>query len=330
MPSEPIELECPECDELLELDAGFAGGVCRCSSCGALMTVPADPQRGKAEQLTRPEAPGEPARPARPDEPPAEGTYVTESGQKIQITKQTKIPVANKKIKAARYTTIAVFILIMAVILGVAGFVGFKLLNSAFNPPPEAAYIAPFEFDKNESPYNRPGINVLGMPLAEESVVILDLSAGSDAWRETVQAALIGGLKRPAGEQVVRFIAANGEGREATGWLDAADVDAEVIIRKLFSEVLSSGQAKLGPPISDAVDDEVDQIIILSGRDLSDEQGSVLKAAIKGAEATRVDVVMIEGDSVVLDDLAVQTGGAFGRLKLSQLEDWNSWAETSD
>jgi hypothetical protein len=57
-----IELECPACDELLELDAGFAGGVCRCSSCGTLMTVPSDAQAGgHAEQLTRPDRPDDPS-----------------------------------------------------------------------------------------------------------------------------------------------------------------------------------------------------------------------------------------------------------------------------
>ena len=47
-----LDIECPSCSEMLELDAGFAGGVCRCSNCGTLMTVPSD--AGKAESLTRP------------------------------------------------------------------------------------------------------------------------------------------------------------------------------------------------------------------------------------------------------------------------------------
>jgi hypothetical protein len=57
-----IELECPGCSYLLSLDRGFAGGVCRCSHCGTLMTVPADPSTERAEQLTRPERPDAPGR----------------------------------------------------------------------------------------------------------------------------------------------------------------------------------------------------------------------------------------------------------------------------
>ena len=40
MPLKLIELECPGCSERLELDAGFAGGVCRCQHCGTIQTVP--------------------------------------------------------------------------------------------------------------------------------------------------------------------------------------------------------------------------------------------------------------------------------------------------
>lgn len=60
---------------MLELDAGFAGGVCRCSNCRTLMTVPKT-SGGQAEQLVRPSAPGQalstPAAPdTRPDRPGA-------------------------------------------------------------------------------------------------------------------------------------------------------------------------------------------------------------------------------------------------------------------
>ncbi len=48
-----IELECPQCRTVLELDAGFAGGVCRCASCGALIDVPT---RGPASGPKRPAA----------------------------------------------------------------------------------------------------------------------------------------------------------------------------------------------------------------------------------------------------------------------------------
>ncbi len=82
MPQHTIELECPSCRSLLELDAGFAGGVCRCSTCGTMMTVPNDPQRESPERLRRPDRPesakasatagSTPSRPDQPQQPPAD------------------------------------------------------------------------------------------------------------------------------------------------------------------------------------------------------------------------------------------------------------------
>lgn len=95
--AQTIALQCPVCSTELELDIGFAGGVCRCFSCGTLMTVPADPMHERAEALRRPERPDAPVqmgalgaespaaapmrepsaaspsprRPARPDQPGA-------------------------------------------------------------------------------------------------------------------------------------------------------------------------------------------------------------------------------------------------------------------
>ncbi len=70
-----IELECPHCGDELELDAAFAGSVCRCSTCGTLMTVPADPQRERSEKIARrdrpdePDAPGSGEKSERPESP---------------------------------------------------------------------------------------------------------------------------------------------------------------------------------------------------------------------------------------------------------------------
>lgn len=55
-----IELECPHCGDELELDAAFAGSVCRCSTCGTLMTVPADPKQERSEKIARRDRPDAP------------------------------------------------------------------------------------------------------------------------------------------------------------------------------------------------------------------------------------------------------------------------------
>ena len=70
MSSDTIELQCPRCRKLLEIDVGFGGGVCRCSSCGQLMTVPRVGSR-QGVRPTRPSSPGGHAAPRkqRPGDP---------------------------------------------------------------------------------------------------------------------------------------------------------------------------------------------------------------------------------------------------------------------
>ena len=41
-----LSITCPECGQHLEIDDGFRGGVCRCSECGTMITVPQDLQPG--------------------------------------------------------------------------------------------------------------------------------------------------------------------------------------------------------------------------------------------------------------------------------------------
>src|SRR5690606_20021588 len=144
----PIELECPGCEVNLQLDAGFAGGVCRCFSCGTLMTVPADASGDRPERLIRPARPGEapaqrvkrPARPGRPARPAAPGSpppaeeavpepadegehevYTTESGRTVRISTRQRIPTATKR-RVARWMTYAVFGLVIAAIVGMCVF----------------------------------------------------------------------------------------------------------------------------------------------------------------------------------------------------------------
>lgn len=161
-----VELDCPSCGTLLEVDRGFAGGVCRCFHCGALLTVPS--RAGvRAERLTRPERPDRPGRPEtpkavdqtesyetprRPESPydakadtgaddeyggPAdehfheEGpvTYTTASGRTFRFDDE-HVPTARQRRKVVRATTYGVVIgLTLLIVVGAA--LGIILLLSA-------------------------------------------------------------------------------------------------------------------------------------------------------------------------------------------------------
>ncbi len=94
-----IKLKCPHCDEVLLLDAGFAGGVCRCSGCGTIISVPQLAETVKRAKQSRPDAP--PTRPhkLRPGDPAS--THAPSPGQMPRIP---KVPPGSSNFKMPRAT----------------------------------------------------------------------------------------------------------------------------------------------------------------------------------------------------------------------------------
>ena len=52
-----VIVQCFHCNAILELDEGFRGGVCRCSTCGSLLQVPKSEEK-KVGRKVRPATPG--------------------------------------------------------------------------------------------------------------------------------------------------------------------------------------------------------------------------------------------------------------------------------
>ncbi|NJL31532.1 MAG: hypothetical protein HC898_07835 [Phycisphaerales bacterium] len=53
-------MKCPACGKRMELDIGFAGSVCRCAHCGALVTVPGAPTPAQSPVIRQGDRPASP------------------------------------------------------------------------------------------------------------------------------------------------------------------------------------------------------------------------------------------------------------------------------
>ena len=89
-----VVVQCFNCSAVLELDEGFRGGVCRCSSCGSLLQVP----RGERETGRKPRPAAPPKIPSGEKEPVHPALTPAESGAKeaSQQPPQTQIPSTNQ------------------------------------------------------------------------------------------------------------------------------------------------------------------------------------------------------------------------------------------
>jgi len=61
-----VVVQCFHCSAILDLDDGFRGGVCRCSSCGSLLQVPRGEDGAPAGRKVRPATPPSPTSPTTP------------------------------------------------------------------------------------------------------------------------------------------------------------------------------------------------------------------------------------------------------------------------
>jgi hypothetical protein len=326
---------------MLELDAGFAGGVCRCSECGTLMTVPADPGTHRAERLSRPDAPGATGRPDTPmpntetpaPEPTAAATeqadgetFVTDTGRVVRIGHDAVIPTASKKRAVIRATTAVAFFAVVFFLLALMGGAVWLMTREA--PPPDTSHLElqTFVFDRDANPWTMDKPNVLGMSLGAKASIVVDASGRSSAWLADVKSAIAAGLTRADSRARVAVLYATakdvqtlGGGMQAIG-----NLNADRLLR--FQEGFEAeGEPPVRKAVETAIGFEPEAVILVIGRRLDSTELDRIKSLLLGNE-TLLDVVAVGRDDPALEDLAEQTGGRYQFIARSTLENWRAEA----
>ncbi|MEM8782788.1 MAG: hypothetical protein AAGE65_08005 [Planctomycetota bacterium] len=349
-----IDLNCPGCSALLELDRGFAGGVCRCSTCGTLMTVPRlDTEKAEAlvraerpgeapgarrERPERPEAPGRRAsltRNARPTsvprgdapsqpeaEPAGEQVYRTASGREVRVD-ASAVPTAEAKRKAIRAATVAVFVLVVGGVLALCGLAVTLLVTQ---PTPEQiaaqTHVPVHTYDASANPYAIEGPNLLGLPLTNRVALVFDPGGMDEASFSTVRSALLDGLSRRSDAVRVSVFVLEDDGgfRALVDGRRLGTVDPASIEAALAEATADAGS--LTPAVSVAMEDDPSLLIVATGRDVPDAEGEAVSLLVP-ADDVRFDAVLIDADSFSLEDIARRTNGHYATLDPDfELRDW--------
>lgn len=311
-----LELECPGCSALLELDAGFAGGVCRCSSCGTLMTVPSDSEQG-AQALHRP---ARPDRPARPGEPAPPQTWVTDSGQSIELS-EAQIVTARRRRSVIRSLTTLVFLGVLLLVAAAAAWVFFAFMAGRNEGlAPDQVVTETLGYDPQTNPYTLESPNVLGLPLTEPTAVVVEASRGSRNWLAAVNVALQRGLSRMSPTPVMLIYAA------ADG--PSAFHDQPQPTRSLAQHEMAAFQdrfdARGGADVSAAVEwalhTGVKHLVLILPREVDPAQFDAIADQL--GEDVSLDLIHLNGRDAAARTLAEQTGGRYIPLSDAQLADW--------
>lgn len=343
-----LDLECPSCGEMLELDAGFAGGVCRCSSCGTLMTVPAD--AGQAETLSRPSPSGGSAslpelpRPSRTRNKKGKaskggaisatieaGEYRTASGKVIRLDDAVKVPMAESKRKKVQALTAIVFFSVIAgvVVLAVIAIImmvggpdkaGLGGLGGGDGPP---------VFDATANPYTLPFANVAGLPVDEEVAIVFGATEDSGEWMIAIADMIRAGLDKEESSTRVGFYAAikgsttsYGVGPEALDRLDAKKSTEWII------DLPNEDPIDLADALSTAMSNKPTTLILVIGS-ATEAEVTAWKGAVGTAEDVTVHAVMINGTSLPLRAwLKEREGSELVSLSSQDIDSWQFLAES--
>jgi len=334
-----IDLNCPDCGVPLRIDEGFAGGICRCSHCGALMTVPEDRTR-HAEQLHRAERPGRPEAPgaAAPAASSDSEQFVTASGRTVEVPTERlrRVPVAQRKRYGVRIAVVTAFVLIaaglaVALIVSVA-----NVLQSQQGEPvtperaeEEAAAVTAeaYAYDPRANPYLIEEPNLFGIPVDLASGrtlrIVVDASAAMQPQIDFAREVLTANLRtlEPTGAAVQVLFAAGGAARaypaepqpagrwDMPGWMEALDA------------IEAGGQIRLEPAIEAALDPKPDRLAIVLRMTPRQAVMEELAATVV-ASGVPTDVIQLGRSSPGLEPIAERTGGRYVDLPEAQITDW--------
>ena len=332
-----LELECPNCKELLELDLGFAGGVCRCSNCSVLMTVPENPTAEQAEKLSRPDVPiGSIATNEEDTDPAATlsqatafeaGTYTTESGRSVMIDSDTYIPTARKKKRPAVRATVAlVFLLLMAGVIAVCAFAMMVLIHGT----PEEEWEPGTQdilkhYDESKNPFNIEKPNLLGLPIGSRTVAVLDTASTGRSWLGVAKDMILSGTDHELTGMRFQVILCSDEGTsvfpdEPTAMIDLNQSNFKDFLRG----ALAMGQPDLTTAIDRAVNGEPRQIVLITGRDLTENTVVAIGKILEISPETQFDVISIDASpSAAVKNLVTRHNGLCQTLTSQQLNHWH-------
>jgi len=318
-----IELTCPKCKSPLEIDDGFRGGVCRCFSCGTLMTVPDEPAAGRAESLTE-SAPIQMQGPAAVERG---RTFTTRSGKTVQLSsKQTSMaPVARRPRKSVRVAVTAAVLAVAVLLMAGVGVLAYVL----FRPPPAAeqadAYADLFDIEQNPFTWTEP--NFMGLPAGKANVMLIDSSAAMRHHLDIVKAAVLASLATLGPDRKAQVIFWSEEQPWAypDQMTPAGNIDRQSL-RTAMAQVSASGAPAPEPALAIALEQQPEQITIVARALPNAEQATALADRLKRSKVrlfvVHLDAVETDPDAAAWNKAAKATGGVYAGLNSARLRRW--------
>ena len=351
-----VVVQCYNCSNILELDEGFRGGVCRCSQCGSLLQVPkgdsSDSPKARpaapgaaATVLQRPSAPAadsglsrgqfdprSPARPASPADSPVGARTIGGGGAAVATARPPQAQhhaAAVKKSRTLLYVAIGLIGLVVAgVVIGLAVLIASNTGQVKAPPGNSGGAQATGGSPNTQNPGS--GLSTVSGPAFLGSIpllgpkIVFSIDGGQsnmdsfDFLRQGIRNA----IQQMAPDQ--RFIIAVWNGSDiqtypAKDWASKATLEN---VWKDFQDVSAHGASDAAVCMKKSVELKGDQTIVVTAKLglSSDMADPALSVRGKGQRIDALKITSEDTDSP-LGKLAGASGGKFaGTMDVTALE----------
>jgi len=318
-----MKIRCTECAKKISIDEAFAGGVCRCPYCSALVFVgggiegkggrgmrPATPTR-------RPSAPG-----VRPEVPTPTGavTPTIVGGQPADLEAHAKaqgqehIPLASP-VKIQGIVTLVLLGLLLLMLAGIA--VAVVMILRSGHKPPEPPPPAANPFVKVATRRVVAGDVRVNLPV----IYLLD-AGGSMSDTYSFGVALIQNSIRTLedGDQFNIFLCREDGDRKMSKNYRPAAPDAADATRSFLENVMAGGATDLSKSLSAAIDAKPGTIVLFSRKSPQEAVKVAEQAKAKGVLLVSIALDAYPSEIETLRKMTEAAGGEFRSFGLSQME----------
>ncbi len=302
-----IKIRCKDCSKKISIDEAFAGGMCRCPYCKALVYVEdsaAGP--GLLSSGARPAAPM--SRPAAPGQAVPEQAAPAQAQDSAEVAARAAadvehVPMARPVKIQGIITIIMLALLVLMVGGGIAMLVAYLPNGKKVDVPPPPDQ----QVNIDETPQDGPGI--VDIKIAAPVIYVLD---GGSSMRSTFDGARLMVLKSVgslgdgkfnvvvAGESQDKFIAPD---------MSAGGKAGALKFTPILQEVIPTGAADIIRALKAAIDKKPKTIVLFTRKPLYDFESLAGQAKAQG---TVIHTMVLDGDAEVnelMKKLAEATGG---------------------
>ena len=292
-----IKIRCSECSKKVSIDEAFAGGMCRCPYCKALVYVPE--AEGKAGPAARPEAPG-----ARPEAPEAELAPAAAPGG--EAVSEEHIPMA-RPVKIQGVITL-ILLALLAIMVAAGIFLALKLIPSGPGDrdiPDENPPIGPLV--KIEGP------SVAGIKLTVEPVMyVVDAGSSMQATFDMARKVVAQSIESLGSSRKFTVLLS---GEESDKPLGAEFIDGGAKGRTTFEQSVASlapaGASDLPRALKAALDRKPKIIVLIARKPVHD---AMELAAQAKQQSVPIITISLNGDPEAnesMKKLSETSGGEF-------------------